>query len=137
MGVKSITSLAVVGLCFGLIASINCTQALYLGVFSVNPISCIREFRLGESCIDFSGGESISNCFFPDALAICFVLIGMGLPSAVAKVACLFLIDFLVSLIGSPVLVFSLNMGCCGACRFSMSKKRRHVTVLRADLYAT
>ena len=94
--VKSITSLVVVGLCFGLIACINCAQALYSGVFSVNHISCIRDFRLGESCVDFSGGESISNCFFPVALAICIVLIGMGLPSAVAKVACRFLVDFLL-----------------------------------------
>ena len=37
--VKSIMLLVVVGLCFGLIASINCTQALYSAVFSVKPIS--------------------------------------------------------------------------------------------------
>ena len=105
--VKSITLLVVVGLCFGLIACINCTQALYSGVFSVKPISCIRDFRLGESCVDFSGGESISNCFFPVALAICIVLIGMGLPSAVARVACLFLVDFLVAVAGGVLLVLS------------------------------
>ena len=85
---------------FRAISQYKLYPSLVFGVFSVNPISCIREFRLGESCIDFSGGESISNCFFPDALAICFVLIGMGLPSAVAKVACLFLIDFLVAVAG-------------------------------------
>ena len=169
----------------------------------------------------FSGGESFSNCFFSVALAICIVLIGMGLPSAVARVACLFLVDFLVavaggvcfwfcrfgdgemsssdvddesssfsgllfvscsislwrliprgvcsfltgfppvlfpvalfaflfvgllrlvlcaafscpvSLIGSPVLVSSLNIGCCGAFGLSMSKKGIHGPVLRADL---
>ena len=74
--------------------------SLVFGSFSVNPISCIRDFRLGESCFDFSGGESISNCFFSVALAICIVLIGMGLPSTVAKVACRFLVDFLVAVAG-------------------------------------
>ena len=66
----------------------------------VNPISCIRDFSLEESCVDFSGDESISNCFFQVALAICFLLIGMGLPSAVAKVACRFLVDLLVAVAG-------------------------------------
>ena len=98
--VKSITSLAVIGLCFVLIACINCTQALYSGVLSVNPISCVRDFKLGRSCADLSGDESISNCFLPVALAICIVLIGMGLPSAVAKVDCRFLVDFLVAVAG-------------------------------------
>ena len=219
--VRSIMLFVVIGLCFWLMDSINCTQALYSFFFSKKPISWIRDFRLGKSCVDFFGGESISNCFFPVALAICIVLIGMGLPCDIASVACLFLVDFLVavaggvcfwfcrfgvgemsssdlddesssfsglllfscsilvwrliprgvcsfitgfspvlfpvalfaflyvgllwlvlcaafscsvSLIGSPVLVSSLNIGCCGSFGLYMSKKCRHGPILRAHL---
>ena len=41
-----------------------------------------------------------------------------------------------VSFSGSPD-ASSLNMGCCGALGFSISKKRKQVPILRADLYAT
>ena len=51
----------------------------------------------------------ISNSFFPVVLSICIVLIRMGLSSAVAKVACLFLVDFLVATAGGA---------CFWYCRF-------------------
>ena len=54
----------------------------------------------------FSGGESISNCFVPVALVSCTALIGMGLPIAVANVACRVLVDFLVAVAGGVIFWF-------------------------------
>ena len=43
---------------------------------------------------------------------------------------------FRVNFTGSPI-VSSRNIGCCGALRSLISKKRKHCPVLRNDLYAT
>ena len=85
-------------------------QALYSGVFSENPVSWIKDFKLGVSVFGFSDGETISNCFVPVMLAFCIALIGAEFPRAVANVACLALVDFLVAIAGGVFfLVLSLR----------------------------